>query len=127
MLTLTAPTRQATDAWSSQLQLLLESAGEGIYGIDTDGRCTFINRAAAGMLGVARKGALGRNMHQLMHRSHAEARHYGEEDCPIFKTFREGKSCRAPNTRLIPSWTAPSSRAVVTVVDISMDCRQVHL
>ena len=39
-------------------RLLLESSGEGIYGIDTRGRCTFINRAAAEMLGYqGRRGA----------------------------------------------------------------------
>ena len=33
-------------------RLLLESSGEGVYGIDTDGRCTFINQAGARLLGV---------------------------------------------------------------------------
>ena len=37
---------------SNSLRMLLESAGEGIYGIDADGRCTFMNTAAAGALGV---------------------------------------------------------------------------
>lgn len=85
MLTDSAPHRQAADARRSRL-LLFESTGEGIYGIDTEGRCTIINRAAAGMLGL--------NMHQLMHHSHADGRHFGEEDCPIFKAFRDGQSCR---------------------------------
>lgn len=74
-----------TDAWSSRLQLLLESTGEGIYGIDTDGGCTFINRAAAAMLGLARQSVPGLNMHQRMHHKHADGRHYGEEDYPICK------------------------------------------
>ena len=37
-------------------RLLLESSGEGIYGIDMQGRCTFINRAAAEMLGYRAGG-----------------------------------------------------------------------
>ncbi len=37
--------------WNDRLTLLLESTGEGIFGIDLDGRCTFINRAGAEMLG----------------------------------------------------------------------------
>ena len=134
MLTLSAPTRQAADAWSSRLQLLLESTGEGIYGIDTAGRCTFINRAAAGMLGLAREKVLGLNMHQLMHHSHADGRHYGEKDCPILKAFRDGQSCRVDSEVM---WRVDGScfaaeyssypiidggivqGAVVTVVDIS--------
>ena len=35
----------------NQMGLLLESTGEGIFGIDLDGRCVFINRAGAQMIG----------------------------------------------------------------------------
>jgi ABC-type proline/glycine betaine transport system permease subunit len=34
-------------AWQHQLGLLLESTGEGIFGVDLDGYCMFINRAGA--------------------------------------------------------------------------------
>ena len=78
-------TRQPNAAWSTQLQLLLESTGEGIYGIGTEGCCTFINRAAAEMLGRRPESMLGQNMHRLMHHTHADGRHYGEADCPIFQ------------------------------------------
>jgi PAS domain-containing protein len=37
------------------LQRLLDSTAEGLYGVDLDGRCTFINRAALGMLGYERE------------------------------------------------------------------------
>ncbi len=46
---------------------MLESVGEGIYGLDNAGRCTFINRAAAAMLGYEPEECLGRNMHELIH------------------------------------------------------------
>ena len=39
-------------AWRHQLEMLLESAGEGIYGVDQNGRCIFINRAGAELIGV---------------------------------------------------------------------------
>ena len=35
----------------ARLDLLLESTGEGIYGIDTTGACTFINQAGARLIG----------------------------------------------------------------------------
>ena len=47
-------------------RLLLESSGEGIYGIDMQGRCTFINRAAAEMLGYRAEDVLGRNAHDAV-------------------------------------------------------------
>lgn len=77
-----------------KLTLLLDSTGEGIYGIDLDGRCTFINRAGADLLGYRVEQVLGRNMHDLAHHSHAHGAQYAEEQCPILKAFRKGESCR---------------------------------
>lgn len=74
--------------------LLLDSIGEGIFGIDLDGRCTFVNPAALSLLGYRTEAVLGRNMHELVHHTHADGRHYPECDCPIFKAFRLGEACR---------------------------------
>ncbi len=76
------------------LALLLESTGEGIYGIDRAGCCTFVNRAAAQMLGYRTEEVLGRNMHQLVHHHHADGRDYPECDCPILNAYRRGLPCR---------------------------------
>jgi len=81
-------------AWPDQLGLLLESTGEGIFGIDLDGLCVFINRAGAQMLGYDSAEVLGQNMHWLTHHSHADGSHYSDTDCPIFNAFRRGLSCR---------------------------------
>jgi PAS domain S-box-containing protein len=77
-----------------RLALLLESTGEGIFGIDLDGHCTFINKAGARMLGDEAPRILGQNMHELTHHSHADGRHYPVEQCPIFNAFRQGLPCR---------------------------------
>ena len=71
-----APPAERGAAWSQRLQLLLESTGEGIFGIDQNGCCTFINRAGAQMLGWRTDQALGRNMHALIHHTHAGGRHW---------------------------------------------------
>jgi PAS domain S-box-containing protein len=91
---------------ADRLTLLLESTGEGIFGIDMDGRCTFVNRAAAQMLGWRTEQVLGQNMHALMHHSHADGRHYPECDCPIFNAFRRGLPCRIADEVL---WRADGS------------------
>ena len=121
-------------AANDRLTLLLESTGEGIFGIDMDGRCTFVNRAAAVALGYRTEMVLGRNMHELIHHSHADGRHYPECDCPIFNAFRRGLPCRIDDEVL---WRADGSSfpaeyssypvlengqvqgAVVTFVDIT--------
>ncbi|KQP15883.1 PAS domain-containing sensor histidine kinase [Pseudorhodoferax sp. Leaf265] len=80
--------------WQQQLGLLLQSTGDGIFGIDLDGRCMFINRAGARLIGHAPAALLGRNMHEVTHHSHADGAHYADEDCPIFNAFRRGLPCR---------------------------------
>ena len=73
---------------------MLESAGEGIYGLDNAGCCTFINRAAAAMLGYEPGECLGRDMHDLIHSRRADGSPYPLQDCPIFNAFRMGQSVR---------------------------------
>ncbi len=80
--------------WRDKLSQLLESTGEGIFGIDMDGRCTFINRAGAEQLGWLPAEVLGHNMHELAHHSHAGGAHYPEHLCPIFNAFRKALPCR---------------------------------
>ncbi|HZY16967.1 MAG TPA: PAS domain-containing sensor histidine kinase [Ramlibacter sp.] len=80
--------------WRDQLGLLLESTGEGVFGIDLAGHCMFINRAAARLLGWEAGQVLGRNMHELTHHSHADGTHYPDVACPIFNAFRQGLPCR---------------------------------
>lgn len=84
-------------AWRRQLEMLLESAGEGIYGIDLQGRCIFINRAGAEMLGFTPDEILGRNMHYLMHHSHHDGSLMPVTECRIFRAFREGRGVRVDN------------------------------
>jgi PAS domain S-box-containing protein len=80
--------------WQHQLGLLLESTGEGIFGIDLEGHCVFINQAGARQLGYDVGEVLGQNMHWLTHHSHADGSHYVDTDCPIFNAFRQGLPCR---------------------------------
>ena len=95
--TLTLPRMPAAGAdplWQHPLSLLLESTGEGIFGIDLEGHCVFINRAGSQMLGWGAAEIMGRNMHEVTHHSHADGSHYPDTDCPIFNAFRRGLPCR---------------------------------
>jgi PAS domain S-box-containing protein len=67
-----------------QVRLLLDSTGEGIFGVDRQGRCTFANRAALNMLGGAGQGALvGRPIHDILHRGRADGVRCSEDDCRL--------------------------------------------
>ena len=70
--------------------LLLEAAGEGIYGIDADGNTTFLNPAGERILGWRTEELLGKNAHEMLHHSHRTGAHYHVEDCPIYHAFRDG-------------------------------------
>ncbi|QEG42016.1 response regulator [Roseimaritima ulvae] len=75
-------------------QRLLESTGEGIYGVDNSGRCTFMNRAGALILGGQPEDFLDREMHPLIHHSTADGQPYPLTDCPIYQASHSGDGCR---------------------------------
>jgi PAS domain S-box-containing protein len=87
-------TSMAEGAWRDPLALLLASTGEGIYGVDLDGACVFINEAGARMIGYEPSEVLGHNMHELTHHARGDGSHYPEAECPIFNAFRRGLPCR---------------------------------
>ncbi|MFT5083658.1 MAG: PAS domain S-box-containing protein [Lentisphaeria bacterium] len=72
-------------------QLLLDAAGEGIYGVDAKGMTTFVNPAAQHILGYSAEELAGKNMHSQVHHSHADGAHFSVDDCPIFAAFKEGE------------------------------------
>jgi len=75
---------------SQRTQLLLEAAGEGFFGIDLAGRNTFVNPAAAAMLGYSVEELLGQPMHATLHHTHADGTPYPREECPIYAAFTDG-------------------------------------
>ncbi len=75
---------QALRESEAQLRLLLDSTGEGIYGEDADGRCTFCNRSAVQLLGYQGEEELvGRALHELIHHHRGDGSPYPRELCPI--------------------------------------------
>lgn len=69
---------------------LLTALGEGVYGVDENGRCTFINPAALAMIGFSRDDVLGRDQHALFHHHHEDGSHYPGSECPISLTLHDG-------------------------------------
>ena len=73
-------------------RLLLDSTGEGIYGIDLEGNCTFANPASVRLLGFeSDEELLGRNMHELVHHTRPNGDPYPMAECQIYRAFREGE------------------------------------
>jgi PAS domain S-box-containing protein len=76
------------EAWRAG-GLVLRSAGEGICGLDRDGRVTFINPAARQLLGWDENEGVGEPLHQRIHHSHPDGTPYAIEDCPVHKALAD--------------------------------------
>ena len=75
----------------SRQRIILEALGEGVFGTDSNGLCTFINPAALAMLGLTEDEVLGKNQHLLFHSQRPDGTHYPAIECPVGQTMRDGK------------------------------------
>ncbi|MCB2187713.1 MAG: PAS domain S-box protein [Deltaproteobacteria bacterium] len=71
-------------------RLFLHSVDEGIFGVDDQGRLTFVNPAALTMLGFAEDELMGRMVHPLIHYQRGDGREYPAQECPLHASFTQG-------------------------------------
>jgi len=71
-------------------RLLLESAEEGIFGVEEDGLVNFINPAGLAMLGFETDELIGQNIHPLIHHTRPDGSPYPIEECPMHHTLTQG-------------------------------------
>lgn len=79
---------------ADQLRMLLDSTGEGIYGVDAHGVCTFMNTAGASLLGGIADDFVGKSMHELMHHTRADGSEYPASECPVVQGIRKSEMTR---------------------------------
>ena len=76
-----------------RLRQILDTVGEGIYGVDKKGRCVFINPAAIAMLGYRdTSDLLGQEIHDRIHPTDAAGRPLPRERCPVHRTMERGET-----------------------------------
>ncbi len=118
-----------------QIELLLKSTAEAIYGLDLDGNCTFANPACLKLLGYDEIGdILGRNMHELIHHTRPDGSAYPVDECRIYRAFQKGEGTHADDEVLwrkdgkcfpVEYWSYPIRKngnitgSVVTFIDIT--------
>ncbi|WP_250655814.1 sigma-54 interaction domain-containing protein [Alkalimarinus coralli] len=71
-------------------ELILQSIGEGVYGLDSNGNTTFVNPAAEAMTGWPAEDLLGKVVHNFHHHTKVDGSPYPSCDCPIYKTIQDG-------------------------------------
>lgn len=81
-----------SDRVASDLHLaaLLDAAGDGVYEVDSSGRCRFMNRAGASMLGYDVADLLGVSLHSVIHHSHEDGTPYPASRCPTTRSLQLG-------------------------------------
>ena len=77
-----------------QRELILAAVGDGIYGMDMNGKFSFINPTAAKMLGYTAEEMLGKDIHELIHHSHADGTPHSKSNCPILAGLRRREVAR---------------------------------
>ncbi len=75
-----------------QQKLILDSADEGIVGINMEGRLIFANPSAALMLGQSEEEMRGKDSHAVFRPKNNAGRVYGKEECPVFATYTLGEN-----------------------------------
>jgi PAS domain S-box-containing protein len=80
---------------NQQNELILCSAAEGILGLDLQGNYTFVNPAAARMLGWGPEELIGRDSHSTWHHTKPDGSPYPREECAIYAAYRDGAVHRA--------------------------------
>lgn len=79
----------------------IDSLGDGVYGVDAEGLCLFINKAGLDILGYERADeVLGQNMHSLIHHTRANGSAYPAAECPLLHTAVSGVPVRLRNELL---------------------------
>ncbi|HEY8164800.1 MAG TPA: PAS domain S-box protein [Gemmatimonadaceae bacterium] len=95
--------RQVTTAEREQARLakqnaaLLESIEQGIYGMDMDGICTFINPSGAKMLGYSPAELIGKQIHAAVHYKRPDGSPYPLAECPLFAAMQQGRGIHVAN------------------------------
>ena len=84
--------RQRVVLQAEERHRLLAALGEGVYGVDQHGICTFINPAALEMLGLDSSDVVGADQHALFHHHREDGAPYPVGDCPVYLTLQDGQT-----------------------------------
>jgi len=85
-----AQSRQRLEQANRQNEALLNSAADGIYGVDLEGRITFVNPAAEALTGYPAEATLGRRLHHLVHHTRENGTPNPPEDCSCTGKLEHG-------------------------------------
>ncbi len=77
-----------------RIRQILDAAAEGIFGVDSDGRITFVNPSACNLLGFSAEEMIGQPSHSLIHQHRPDGSEYPQEECPMYAAYKRGMVSR---------------------------------
>jgi len=84
-------TEEALKRNLGQISTILESVGDGIYGVNAHGNTIFVNSALLRMTGYEEKELIGKNLHFILRHTRSDGATYERTDCPILWTLTNGE------------------------------------
>lgn len=78
-----------------ETNLILDSVGDGIFGVNSIGETIFMNPASLEMLGYTHDEVIGQNIHDLIHLSQIDKTRDDYRDSPMYKTYTLGEAYSA--------------------------------
>ena len=94
---------------------VLDHVGEGIYGLDRQGRAEFVNAALCRLTGYRREELLGRDLHELLHGWRADGSTYPRQQCPTARAQRSGRTVTASDEVF---WRADGTALPVSIISV---------
>lgn len=95
--------QQRAERQALEWRNFLTALGEGVFGVDREGRCTFINPTALALLEMAQADVLGRSIHALIHAASPKPPLPGSQSCPVLMTLADGKTRNAEDNFITKS------------------------
>ncbi|BCR35755.1 PAS domain S-box protein [Mariniplasma anaerobium] len=75
--------RQIQDS-NDNYKLILNSTTDGMYGVDLNNKCTFVNKSFLRLLGYEKEDFfLGKNIHNTIHHHYSNGTKYPEDECDV--------------------------------------------
>ncbi|MDD4977791.1 MAG: EAL domain-containing protein [Gallionella sp.] len=128
--------QRAVQESRQDLKRMMDAISEGMYGVDLQGNCTFVNKALLNILGYEDENeVMGKHMHSLIHHSHSDGKPYPAKDCIMYQAFRINQSVHSDQEVYwrkdgvavpVEYWSQPIEKdgvvigAVATFLDISL-------
>lgn len=95
-------TQRSLERLKIQHESILNSAGEGIFGLDREGKIIFANPAALELSGYREDELIGNNLHYLIHHTKGDGTTCPFEECPTYMALNDGEIHRTAETMF---WT----------------------